>query len=70
MRAEFKQPPNFGGGVLSSEVGAVFIGGIDVALVGDSRALQDALDNDADVRRSVINTTNGPCINLLLGYRF
>ena len=70
MRAVFKQPPNFGCGVLNSEVGAVLIGGIDVALAGDSRASQDAFDNDADVRRSVLNTANVPYINLLLGYRF
>lgn len=59
--------------VMSSEIGAVFMGGFDVDLTGDSTALQDAIDNDEDVRQSrkdAADLAYYPYISVSIGYRF
>ncbi len=59
--------------VLSGEIGAVFIGGVDVEVTGDSAELQDAIDNDEDVksmREDLADVSIYPYINIAMGYRF
>jgi hypothetical protein len=59
--------------IISGEIGGVFIGGLDLTITGDSAALQDAIDSDADVRASreeAADFTLYPYISLSVGYQF
>lgn len=59
--------------VLSSEIGAVFVGGFDIEITGDSAELQVAIDADPDVQNARADAANFaayPYINLSVGYRF
>jgi hypothetical protein len=59
--------------VFSSEIGAVLIGGLDVVVTADNETLQDAIDNDSDVREGRADAADlsfYPYINVAVGYRF
>lgn len=59
--------------VMSSEIGGVFIGGLDVDIRGDSTALQNAIDNDEDVQESRADAADlslYPYVSVSVGYRF
>jgi hypothetical protein len=65
--------PFAGNWVMSGEIGAVFTGGLDVVITGDSAALQNAIDNDDDVqssREDAADMSIYPYINVSMGYRF
>lgn len=59
--------------VLSGEVGAVFVGGVALELVGNSQALQDALERDDEVisaKQDAADFTAYPYISISVGYKF
>jgi hypothetical protein len=59
--------------IMSSEIGGVFIGGLDVEITGDSAALQDAIDNDEDVQKSRADAGDlslYPYVSVSVGYKF